>query len=99
MKKRIISALIIVAISLLLYPIMEHLADVERGYDSNVFGGEELLLILGLSISVLMIIDCSKKLFKAKKEKDDCQMTTAFSTESEQSDEHITISQLNYTTE
>ena len=90
MKKRVSIAATIAAISVFIYPLMEHLADVERGYDSAVFGGEEILLIFGLVIAVLIIVDGLQNM-STTIEKDDCQTTTACSTESEQSVEHITL--------
>lgn len=51
----IISA-ISAALSLIAYPLFEHIADIERGYDSSVFGGEELALIFGLLIIPALVI-------------------------------------------
>ncbi len=43
-------------ITSLSYPLLEYLADMERGYDTSVFGGEELILIFGVIIAPLLII-------------------------------------------
>lgn len=59
MKTRILIALIIAVLSLAIYPAMEQIADKERGYDSNCFGGEEILLFAGLGSASFVLMDGS----------------------------------------
>lgn len=60
MKTRLFVSALIALFSIAIYPSMEQLANAERGYTGridNVFGGEEMLLILGLFISLMIIVE------------------------------------------
>ena len=60
MKTRLFISALIALLSVAIYPLTEQLANAERGYANridNVFGGEEMLLILGLFISVMIIVN------------------------------------------
>jgi hypothetical protein len=63
MKATLLIAGVITAITLIVYPAMEHYADLERGYDSCVIGGEEMFLFFGIFAAVLVILDglCKEK--------------------------------------
>lgn len=80
MKKRIIAAAIIAAISCAVYPIMELYAVVERGY--SAIGGEEALLVFGILIAIYTLIGG----FSKDKTKSGNRKATASQTESEQSE-------------
>lgn len=47
---------IVAAMTLYAYPFLEHLADLERGYNSTVFGGEELAWIFGAIVIPALIL-------------------------------------------
>lgn len=81
MKKRIVAAAAIAAISLLAYPKLEQLAAMERGYSGAVFGGEEIILLFGIFLSVYIVA----KGFKQKK-RSGTRTASASHTESEQSE-------------
>lgn len=91
MKTRIFVSALIALFSFAIYPSTEMLANAERGYANsvdNVFGGEEMLLIMGLFISVMIIVEgVDKMLWKRQIKKGSSnQKVTASQTESEQSE-------------
>lgn len=47
---------IVAATTLFAYPFLEYLADLERGYNSAVFGGEELAWIFGTIVIPALIL-------------------------------------------
>jgi hypothetical protein len=55
-KKRIILSAIIAAAALIAYPFLEHLGNIERGYGSKVFGGEEFTVIFFVVVIPLLLI-------------------------------------------
>ena len=64
MKTRIFLSSLIALFSVAIYPAMERLANAERGYTDridNVFGGEEILLIFGLFVSMIIVVREGKK--------------------------------------
>jgi hypothetical protein len=89
LKKRIVIASVIAAVSVFVYPFMEHLAQIERGHSDPVFGGEEMLLIFGLFVSLFIILDGLQK--RAEKQNSNNLSTAAVPTESEQSGEHTAM--------
>ncbi len=82
MKKRIVAAAAIAAISLLAYPKLEQMAAMERGYSGAVFGGEEIILLSGIFLSVYIIA----KGFRKQKKRSGTRTVAASHTESEQSE-------------
>lgn len=91
MKTRLFVSALIALFSVAVYPSMELLANAERGYAGridNVFGGEEMLLIFGLFISVMILVECIDKalLDKQTKKGSSNRQATASQTESEQSE-------------
>lgn len=82
MKIRILVAAIIAVVSCAVYPITEQLAEAERGINTQVFGGEEVLLILGILAAICVIVDGLAK----RKKKDGSIEATVHQTESEQSE-------------
>jgi hypothetical protein len=59
MKPYLITAAIVAAFSIAIYPFMNHLAYQERGY--HAIGGEEMLLIFGLFAAVMIILHGREK--------------------------------------
>ena len=55
MKRYYITAAIIVVLNIAAYPLMQHLAYVERGYGAQ-FGGEDVLFIAGFFIALGVIL-------------------------------------------
>jgi uncharacterized membrane protein len=55
MKARLIISAIIAAISLLTFPLLKHIAYLERGYD-GVIGGEHVAVVFGAVVVPLLII-------------------------------------------
>ena len=53
MKPYLIAAAIVAAVNVAIYPFMNRLAYAERGY--HAIGGEEMLLIFGFFIAVMII--------------------------------------------
>lgn len=88
MKTRLFVSALIALFSIAIYPSMEQLANAERGYTGridNVFGGEEILLILGLFISLMIIVEGVDKLLLEKQKGSSNPKVTASQTESEES--------------
>ena len=90
MRTRLFVSALIALFSVAIYPSMERLANAERGYTGridNVFGGEEMLLILGLFISLTIIVEGVDKLLWRKSDKKGSSnpKVTASQTESEES--------------
>lgn len=81
MRKRIITAAIIIALSIAAYPEMEHYAMLERGY--SAIGGEEALLLFGVFLALYILVG---GLSSQQKKKSDSQKATASHTESKQSE-------------
>jgi hypothetical protein len=54
MKRSVTKAGLITAVTIAIYPLLDAIADAERGY--NAIGGEEAWLILGGVIALLTII-------------------------------------------
>lgn len=91
MKTRLFVSAAIALFSVAVYPSMELLANAERGYTGridNVFGGEEMLLIFGLFISLMIIVEGVDKLLweKTDKKRSSSPKATASQTESEESE-------------
>lgn len=91
MKTRLFISALIALFSVAIYPLTEQLANAERGCaDSmnNVFGGEEMLLIFGLFVSLMIVVEGVDKMLFAKqtKKRSSNPRTAASPTESEQSE-------------
>lgn len=93
MKTRIFLSSLIALFSVAIYPAMERLANAERGYTDridNVFGGEEILLIFGLFVSMIIVVDGFDRYLFSKSEREKKKSSTpkaaASHTESEQSE-------------
>lgn len=82
LKKRIIAATIIALTTLGIYPVIDYFAIIERGRDA--FGGEELIIILGLTIAAIVLFDGTEKKRGAARSK-----ANRPTTESEQSNNHF----------
>lgn len=93
MKTRLFISALIALLSLAIYPFMEQLANAERGYANridNIFGGEEMLLIFGLLVSLMIVVDGIDKYlfskFETEKKRSSSPKTVTSPTESEQSE-------------
>lgn len=90
MKTRLFISALITLLSVAVYPFTEQLANAERGCADcidNVFGGEEMLLIFGLFVSLLIVVEgVDKLLFPEHKKRSNNQRVAASQTESEQSE-------------
>lgn len=99
MKTRLFISALIALLSLAIYPFMEQLANAERGYANridNVFGGEEMLLIFGLLVSLMIVVEGIDKYlfskfetenkFETEKKRNDNPNVIVSPTESEQSE-------------
>lgn len=90
MKSRLFIASLIVLLSVAIYPSMEKIANAERGMTGsidNVFGGEEILLIFGLFIALMIVVDGIDKLLWVDKKGSGNQKVTASKTEIEEKSE------------
>lgn len=93
MKTRLFISALIALLSLAIYPFMEQLANAERGYANridNVFGGEEMLLIFGLLVSLMIVVEGIDKYlfskFETEKKRSSNPKAVTSPTESEQSE-------------
>lgn len=91
MKTRLFISAVIALFSAAVYPFTEQLANAERGYAGsidNVFGGEEMLLIFGLFVSLMIVVEGIDKMLFAEqtKKRSSNPMAAASQTESEQSE-------------
>ena len=70
MRKRLVISASIAVLTLLLYPTFERMAYLERGYNTNVIGGEGLFVFIGaIFVPLLIILHGLEK----NREKRDCQ--------------------------
>ena len=81
MKNRLKIAVLIVVINLAIYTVLSQYAVRERGHDMPVFGGEDLLLVFGMLIALLIIIGGCKH-YSERQKNNDCPTTTVIYTES-----------------
>jgi len=88
-KNRITTGAVVAAVSLVAYPFTNNYAETWRGYGYGVFGGEEMLLIMGFVFALMIIVDGLDKR-RAGKRKDGSLSTTVFYTERGQGDEQTT---------
>ncbi len=90
MKTRLFVSVAIALFSVATYPSIERIANAERGGRiDNVFGGEEMLLIFGLFIALMIIVEGIDKLLwenPADKKGSSNPKVTASQTESEESE-------------
>ena len=76
MKRYYITAAIIAALNLAIYPLMRHLAYLERGYHAHG-GGEDFLLIAGFFAALMVIYHGREKTcMNTKKRADRSQPAT-----------------------